>query len=108
MPLGEKGPRIRLLLNIYWLCHFVQPDVASRALDIGCAVGRSTFELAVHFENVVGIDFSHAFVDRCNELKECGQSPFCLPGEGDIMEKGMAEVSKEIVRFHICDRACKN
>ena len=62
----------------------------------------------MHFENVVGIDFSHSFVDRCNELKECGQSPFCLPGEGDIMEKGMAEVSKEIVRFHICDWACKN
>lgn len=73
----------------------------SRALDIGCAVGRSTFELAKHFENVVGIDFSQAFVDRCNELKECGQSPYCLPSEGEIVEKGMAEISKEIVRFHI-------
>ena len=80
---------------------FIQPDVMSRALDIGCAVGRSTFELATHFESVLGIDFSQAFVDRCNELKECGQSPYCLPSEGDIAEKGMAEVSKEIVRFHL-------
>ena len=81
--------------------NFVQPGVISRALDIGCAVGRSTFEMATHFESVLGIDFSQAFVDRCKELKECGQSPYCLPSEGDITEKGMAEVSKEIVRFRL-------
>jgi len=69
-------------------------------LDIGCAVGRSTFELATQFENVLGIDFSQAFVDRCNELKECGQSYYCLPSEGEIVEKGVAEISKEIVRFN--------
>ena len=71
----------------------------SRALDIGCAVGRSTFELATRFESVLGIDFSEAFVDRCNELKECGKSSYCLPSEGEIAEKGMAEISNEIVRF---------
>ena len=71
----------------------------SRALDIGCAMGRSSFELAARFESVLGIDFSQAFVDRCNELKECGQSPYCLPGEGEIVEKGMAEISKEVVSF---------
>ena len=64
-------------------------------------MGRSAFELTTHFESVLGIDFSQAFVDRCNELKECGQSPYCLPGEGEIVEKGVAEISKEIVRIHI-------
>ena len=71
----------------------------SRALDVGCGVGRSSFELAKHFKTVLGIDFSQAFVDRCNELKKHGQSTYCLPSEGEIVEKGIAEISKEIVRF---------
>lgn len=33
------------------------------ALDIGCAVGGATFELARAFTHVLGIDYSHAFVD---------------------------------------------
>jgi len=70
-------------------------------LDIGCGVGRSSFELATQFENVLGIDFSQAFVDRCNELKEHGQSLYCLPSEGEIIKKNMAKVSKEIVSMNI-------
>ncbi|MGE3714805.1 MAG: 5-histidylcysteine sulfoxide synthase, partial [Alphaproteobacteria bacterium] len=38
-----------------------------RALDLGCAVGRSTFEMARHFKEVVGIDYSREFV-------ECGST----------------------------------
>ena len=34
----------------------------ARALDLGCAVGRSTFELARHCHEVLGIDASHAFI----------------------------------------------
>ncbi|KNC75363.1 hypothetical protein SARC_12111 [Sphaeroforma arctica JP610] len=48
----------------------------SRALDIGCAVGRSSFELARHFEDVVGIDFSQHFIDVANDIKEHGMSSF--------------------------------
>jgi len=68
-------------------------------LDIGCAVGRSTFELATQFGEVLGIDFSAAFVDKCNELKENGQALFCVPGEGELSERGVAEISKHIVRL---------
>ena len=32
----------------------------SRALDLGCAVGRSSFELGKHCQEVVGIDFFNA------------------------------------------------
>ena len=35
----------------------------ARALDLGCAVGRSTFEIARGFGEVVGIDISQTFVD---------------------------------------------
>eukprot|EP00965_Chrysotila_dentata_P159474 5268082-Pleurochrysis_carterae.AAC.1 len=33
-----------------------------RALDIGCAVGGSTFELARGFNQVVGVDLSASFI----------------------------------------------
>ena len=38
----------------------------SRALDLGCAVGRTSFELSRFCSQVIGIDFSHAFIDVNN------------------------------------------
>ncbi|MBD3808577.1 MAG: 5-histidylcysteine sulfoxide synthase, partial [Epsilonproteobacteria bacterium] len=32
------------------------------ALDLGCAIGRSSFELAKYYDSVVGIDFSARFI----------------------------------------------
>jgi 2-polyprenyl-3-methyl-5-hydroxy-6-metoxy-1,4-benzoquinol methylase len=54
-------------------CFDAQPANTQRALDIGCAVGRSSFELARNFKEVVGIDFSHRFV-----LAVCPQLLFAL------------------------------
>ena len=48
--------------------HYLQPAKKLRALDLGCAVGRSSFELRWHFEEVVGIDFSHRFVEAALSL----------------------------------------
>ena len=33
-----------------------------RCLDVGCALGRSTVELATRFKEVVGIDSSKSFI----------------------------------------------
>ncbi|MDA3872867.1 MAG: methyltransferase [Kiritimatiellae bacterium] len=44
-----------------------------RALDLGCAVGGSSFALATRFEEVVGIDFSHAFIDATLQLADTGR-----------------------------------
>jgi putative 4-mercaptohistidine N1-methyltranferase len=41
----------------------------ARALDLGCAVGRSSFELSLHYENVLGIDYSHSFVQAAESLR---------------------------------------
>ncbi|HEY1082377.1 MAG TPA: methyltransferase domain-containing protein, partial [Prosthecobacter sp.] len=38
------------------------------ALDLGCAVGRSSFELAKHAGSVLGIDYSHSFVEAAAQL----------------------------------------
>lgn len=41
----------------------------SRALDLGCAVGRSSFELSQWFDEVIGIDYSHAFVAIAEHIR---------------------------------------
>ena len=42
----------------------------SRALDVGCAVGASSFVLGKYFGDVLGVDFSQTFIDAANSLKE--------------------------------------
>ena len=56
-----------------------------KALDLGCAVGRGTFELARKFESVTGIDFSARFIRIALQLKEKGVAYYDLIEEGEIV-----------------------
>jgi putative 4-mercaptohistidine N1-methyltranferase len=47
--------------------HFGTTMVES-GLDLGCAVGRSAFEMSKTCRRIVGIDFSHAFIAAAVEL----------------------------------------
>ena len=58
---------------------------ARKALDLGCASGRGTFELARHFEHVTGIDFSARFVGQGVEMTEQGVLRYTLTEEGDLV-----------------------
>ena len=40
-----------------------------RALDLGCAVGRSSFELSKFSDEVIGIDFSGPFIAAAEKLE---------------------------------------
>lgn len=42
---------------------------AGRGLDVGCAVGRSTYEMSRSCAHVTGIDFSRSFIDAANALR---------------------------------------
>ncbi len=44
----------------------------ARGLDLGCSVGRSTFELARYCSEVIGVDYSQAFIDAANRMKTEG------------------------------------
>jgi len=58
---------------------------SSRALDIGCAVGGSSFELAKTFGTVIGLDYSQAFIDRANQVKNYSNPIlFQVPMEGKL------------------------
>ena len=74
---------------------------ATRALDIGCAVGRSAFELARHSAEVIGIDFSQAFIAAANELKMRGEKAYRVAVEGDQCRAFVATVPAEIERGRV-------
>ncbi|MDO6705914.1 5-histidylcysteine sulfoxide synthase [Photobacterium sp. 1_MG-2023] len=57
-----------------------------RALDIGCSVGRASFELAKRFDHVDGIDFSARFIQQAYALLEQGEKRYTIPTEGDLVE----------------------
>jgi len=48
------------------------PGRAHRGLDIGCAVGRSAFEMARHCDCVLGVDFSQSFIEAAETLRNGG------------------------------------
>jgi 5-histidylcysteine sulfoxide synthase/putative 4-mercaptohistidine N1-methyltranferase len=56
-----------------------------RALDLGCAVGRASFELARSFAHVTGLDYSARFIRVAVDLKEKGFIRYVLPEEGEIV-----------------------
>tara|TARA_R110000850_G_scaffold66894_11_gene148481 strand:- start:2183 stop:2917 length:735 start_codon:yes stop_codon:yes gene_type:complete len=47
-----------------------------RALDIGCAVGRSSFELSRWADEVIGIDFSESFVEVAESLRRGNETTY--------------------------------
>ena len=94
--LGEHpGPREALDFAVRCVHELVDrgrvPE-AARALDVGCAVGRSCFELCAFCPSVVGIDFSQSFIHAARELKDRGECSFEMIVEGEIGELAQARV----------------
>lgn len=67
------------------------PQSGGRALDLGCAVGRSTFELAKVVDEAVGIDFSHSFIEAAEHLREHGSLTYPRMDEGDAFTTCVAK-----------------
>lgn len=66
----------------------------NRALDLGCATGRSTFELARFFPHVTGIDFSARFIRAGHDMQKNGSIRYAMASEGELVsyhEKTMEE-----------------
>ncbi len=55
-----------------------------KALDLGCAVGRSTFELAKAYSQVVGIDYSCRFIEAAQQLQAGESLPYALHDQGEL------------------------
>lgn len=75
-----------------------------RVLDIGCAVGRSSFELARACPDVIGIDLSAAFVETCWHLQAEGELRYQATTEGELRERRVARVDPQIDRDRVTFR----
>lgn len=57
-----------------------------KALDLGCAVGRTSFELSKYFDEVYAIDLSTTFINAANQLQNKLHLRYTIPIEGDILD----------------------
>jgi putative 4-mercaptohistidine N1-methyltranferase len=100
--LGEHpGPREALDFPVRCVHELVdrgRVPAGARALDVGCAVGRSCFELCALCPTVVGIDFSHSFIQAACELKDRGEFSFEIVLEGEMCESARARVPANLDR----------
>lgn len=69
------------------LCKLEPERTNNRALDVGCAVGGSSFELARSFQHVEAFDFSHSFVEAAKRIQSGEALSFRIPVEGEISEE---------------------
>jgi len=73
-------------------------DDGVRALDLGCAVGRSTFEMARRCREVTGVDYSQAFIDAANRMKAAGSHRAVRLDEGSSVTELDLTVDPSIKR----------
>jgi len=63
-----------------------------RALDIGCAVGGSSFELGKTYKSVVGVDLSASFIQAAQHIQAHGAVPYFRRDQGELGETRMADI----------------
>lgn len=104
------GPKDAVGYAVHTIHAGVQRDLLPkepRALDLGCAVGRSTFELARIGCYVTGIDYSHAFIEAASRILETGALPYAYQIEGGIWREAVARrpdgIDLKRVRFEVGD-----
>ncbi len=67
------GPVEALQFPVRTVSTFLDASPRDRALDLGCAVGRSAFELSRTCREVMGIDYSRNFIAAAEALRTEGR-----------------------------------
>lgn len=85
----------------------------NKALDIGCAVGGASFELARTFDSVDAFDFSQAFIQTAQRMKDGEDVRYKVPIEAELFEEvraiheeGVDDLARDRVHFFTGD-ACQ-
>jgi putative 4-mercaptohistidine N1-methyltranferase len=102
------GPRDALFYPSRCVTDFL-PGIGriSRALDLGCAVGRSTFELARWAGEVIGIDLSSQFIAAAHAMQETGEVQIRIVEEGErstvVIRRLDPQIDRSKCRFFVGD-----
>lgn len=107
------GPRDGLNFAVRTVRELADPETlpaeGSAALDVGCAVGRSSFELSGLCDEVTGLDFSGTFVKAADTLGRVGELKYRHRVQGERFADAVARVPVEAraenVNFRVGD-AC--
>lgn len=73
-----------------------RPRHAGVALDLGCSVGASAFEMSRTFARVIGLDLSESFIKYATLIKENRQLDFEAPEQGFRTVKRVARLADDI------------
>src|SRR5262245_6973582 len=98
------GPQGALNYPVRCVSECVEPQritPQARGLDLGCAVGRSTFELSRHCREVLGIDYSLRFIGAAQELQRRGALAYTYADEGELRVPAIAAVPVELDRSRV-------
>ena len=66
------------------------------SLDLGCAVGCSSFLLSKTSDKVIGIDFSQNFIDAANQMKKDGSIPYEIHEEAEMSVDAVAMIPEGV------------
>ena len=72
-----------------------------RALELGCSVGRASFELARQCGEVLGIDNSERFIECARRLQAEGTVTYRYAEQGKATREAVAKVPPEIDRRRV-------
>lgn len=111
---GEPLHGLGFPQRVAQLLKSLKPEYTNnRALDIGCAVGGSSFELARTFDRVDAFDFSKAFVNAARKMQDGENVRYKVPIEAELYEEvqavhqeGVDESVRSKIHFFTGD-ACK-
>ena len=109
----EFGPREALGFPQRTVSECLRPDelpATARALDLGCAVGRSSFELARYCPEVQAIDYSEAFIQAARTLQQNGFLDYKIKQMANLEVSAVARLPAGIdpqrVHFAVGDAHC--
>lgn len=103
----EFGPRDALDFPVRCVTELLEvkklPEGA-RALDVGCAVGRSSFELARHCVRVTGVDFSQALIEAAQSMQREGRVRSGYAVEGKLRKECVLTAPEGVDRTRVVFR----
>ena len=102
------GPRDALFYPTRCVAEFLPvTGRVARALDLGCAVGRSTFELASWADEVIGIDLSSQFIAAAQAMQTAGELEIRVLEEGQrftvVTRRLDPQIDRSKCRFFVED-----
>lgn len=100
----EFGPRGALDFPVRCVSELLDVERLPKeacALDVGCAVGRSSFELARYCTRVLGVDFSHALIEAAQAMQREGKVRSGYTIEGKLREECVLAVPEGVDRSRV-------